>query len=143
MHPSHRNPWCLLKSGSQCRESIPCVVTVTGTTTSGKPLSQENLDKALEACEMAFKLDEDKHKMLRLSTQSSWKSIPQILQFVESRMASIAPNLSLIVGSEIAAKLMGLAGGLHALSRMPACNVLVRNTSLYLRACGVAGGLSP
>lgn len=40
-------------------------------------------------------------------------------------MASIAPNLSLIVGSEIAAKLMGLAGGLHALSRMPACNVLV------------------
>ncbi|KAF5833497.1 U4/U6 small nuclear ribonucleoprotein [Dunaliella salina] len=86
------------------------VVTVTGTTTSGKPLSQENLDKALEACEMAFKLDEDKHK---------------ILQFVESRMASIAPNLSLIVGSEIAAKLMGLAGGLHALSRMPACNVLV------------------
>ena len=50
---------------------------------------------------------------------------PQILQFVESRMSSIAPNLSLIVGSEIAAKLMGLAGGLHALSRMPACNVLV------------------
>lgn len=40
-------------------------------------------------------------------------------------MASIAPNLSLIVGSEIAAKLMGLAGGLHSLSRMPACNVLV------------------
>lgn len=41
-------------------------------------------------------------------------------------MASIAPNLSLICGSEIAAKLMGLAGGLHSLSRMPACNVLVR-----------------
>lgn len=39
------------------------VVTVTGTTTSGKPLSQENLQKALDACEMAFKLDEDKHKV--------------------------------------------------------------------------------
>ncbi|KAJ9526511.1 hypothetical protein QJQ45_017845, partial [Haematococcus lacustris] len=92
----------------------PChacqVVTVTGTTTSGKPLSAENLGKAEEGCAMALSLDEDK----RL-----------ILQFVESRMASIAPNLSLIVGSEIAAKLMGLAGGLHALSRMPACNVQV------------------
>ncbi|KAJ9526152.1 hypothetical protein QJQ45_009618, partial [Haematococcus lacustris] len=86
------------------------VVTVTGTTTSGKPLSAENLGKAEEGCAMALSLDEDK----RL-----------ILQFVESRMASIAPNLSLIVGSEIAAKLMGLAGGLHALSRMPACNVQV------------------
>ncbi len=49
----------------------------------------------------------------------------QILQFVESRMSSIAPNLSLIVGSEIAARLMGLAGGLHPLSRMPACNIQV------------------
>jgi len=57
----------------------------------------------------------------------------QILTFVESRMASIAPNLSLIVGSEIAAKLMGLAGGLHLLSRMPACNVLVRKQELVGR----------
>lgn len=57
---------------------------------------------------------------------SSVASTLQILSFVESRMASIAPNLSLVVGSEIAAKLMGLAGGLHALSRMPACNVQVR-----------------
>mmetsp|Transcript_32954 Transcript_32954/g.83657 ORF Transcript_32954/g.83657 Transcript_32954/m.83657 type:complete len:498 (-) Transcript_32954:312-1805(-) len=86
------------------------VVTVTGTTTTGKPLSEENLQKALDGCTMAFQLDEDKR---------------DILSFVESRMSSIAPNLSLIVGSEIAAKLMGLAGGLHALSRMPACNVQV------------------
>jgi len=41
--------------------SVPAqVVTVTGTTTSGKPLSQENLAKALDGCEMAFKLDADK-----------------------------------------------------------------------------------
>jgi hypothetical protein len=58
----------------------------------------------------------------------------QILQFVESRMSSIAPNLSLIVGSEIAARLMGLAGGLHALSRMPACNVQVGCCRLCVRS---------
>lgn len=59
------------------------------------------------------------------ATRPSVPLCPQILQFVESRMSSIAPNLSLIVGSEIAARLMGLAGGLHALSKMPACNIQV------------------
>jgi U4/U6 small nuclear ribonucleoprotein PRP31 len=48
-----------------------------------------------------------------------------ILEFVEDRMQWIAPNLSIITGSSIAAQLMGLAGGLHNLSRMPACNVQV------------------
>jgi U4/U6 small nuclear ribonucleoprotein PRP31 len=47
----------------------------------------------------------------------------QILKFVESRMLYIAPNLSAIAGSSIAARLMGLAGGLGALAKMPACNV--------------------
>ncbi len=41
-------------------------------------------------------------------------------------MTKVAPNLSAVVGSEVAAKLMGVAGGLLALSRMPACNVQVR-----------------
>lgn len=86
------------------------VVTVTGTTTSGKPLSPENLQKALDGCKMALALDEDKKLILR---------------FVESKMHNIAPNLSLVVGSEVAAKLMGVAGGLLNLSKMPACNVQV------------------
>ncbi|KAG7629212.1 Nop domain [Arabidopsis thaliana x Arabidopsis arenosa] len=48
-----------------------------------------------------------------------------VLEFVESKMGSIAPNLSAIVGSAVAAKLMGTAGGLSALAKMPACNVQV------------------
>ena len=40
-------------------------------------------------------------------------------------MHKIAPNLSTVVGSEVAARLMGVAGGLISLSRMPACNVQV------------------
>ncbi|KAG1662685.1 hypothetical protein FOA52_014611 [Chlamydomonas sp. UWO 241] len=86
------------------------VVTVTGTTTSGKALSAENLQKVEDGCEMALKLDEDK----RL-----------VLKFVESKMSNIAPNLSIVCGSEVAAKLMGVAGGLVSLSKMPACNVQV------------------
>lgn len=84
------------------------VVSVTASTTTGKPLSEENLEKTLEACDRALALDEAKKK---------------VLDFVESRMCHIAPNLSAIVGSAVAAKLMGIAGGLSALARMPACNV--------------------
>ena len=48
-----------------------------------------------------------------------------ILRLVQLKMHHIAPNLSAAVGSEIAAKLMGVAGGLTNLSKMPACNVQV------------------
>lgn len=44
---------------------------------------------------------------------------------MESRLTFIAPNLSAIIGTTTAAKLMGQAGGLTALSKMPACNVQV------------------
>jgi U4/U6 small nuclear ribonucleoprotein PRP31 len=40
-------------------------------------------------------------------------------------MTVIAPNLSVILGAPIAAKLLGLAGGLANLANMPACNVSI------------------
>lgn len=86
------------------------VVSVTGSTTNGQPLSPERLAKALAGCERALALDAAKRRLL---------------SFVESRMAFIAPNLSAVVGTQVAAQLMGAAGGLAALSVMPACNVQV------------------
>lgn len=88
--------------------AIIMVVSVTASTTSGKPLSEENLQKTLDACDRALALDAAKKK---------------VLDFVESRMGYIAPNLSAIAGSAVAAKLMGTAGGLSSLAKMPACNV--------------------
>lgn len=88
--------------------AIIMVVSVTASTTSGKPLPEENLKKTIDACDRALALDSAKKK---------------VLDFVESRMGYIAPNLSAIVGSAVAAKLMGTAGGLSALAKMPACNV--------------------
>lgn len=88
--------------------AIIMVVSVTASTTNGNPLSEENLAKTIEACERALTLDAAKKK---------------VLEFVESRMGYIAPNLSAIVGSAVASKLMGTAGGLGALAKMPACNV--------------------
>lgn len=37
----------------------------------------------------------------------------------------MAPNLTVILGSSTAAKIMGVAGGLGNLSRIPACNIMV------------------
>ncbi|KAG6749656.1 hypothetical protein POTOM_046718 [Populus tomentosa] len=88
--------------------AIRMVISVTASTTSGKPLPEEVLQKTIEACDRALALDSAKKK---------------VLDFVETRMGYIAPNLSAIVGSAVAAKLMGTAGGLTALAKMPACNV--------------------
>lgn len=86
------------------------VVSVTSSTTQGTPLSDEDLHIVTEACDTAVGLNESKKR---------------IFEYVESRMTFIAPNLSIIVGASIAAKLMGVAGGLTNLSKMPACNVLL------------------
>uniref|UniRef100_A0A803NUF0 Nop domain-containing protein n=1 Tax=Cannabis sativa TaxID=3483 RepID=A0A803NUF0_CANSA len=88
--------------------AIIMVVSVTASTTSGKPLPEEVLQKTIDACDRALALDSAKKK---------------VLDFVESRMGYIAPNLSAIVGSAVAAKLMGTAGGLSSLAKMPSCNV--------------------
>ena len=86
------------------------VVSVTGSTTQGAELSKEELEAVEEACQMAKDLQEARVK---------------IFQFVEQRMGFIAPNLAACVGATVAAKLMGTAGGLTELSKMPACNILV------------------
>src|SRR6266478_604031 len=49
----------------------------------------------------------------------------QIFMYVSSRMNVLAPNLSAIIGTTTAAKLLGVAGGLTGLAKMPACNVHV------------------
>lgn len=55
-------------------------------------LSEEELERLEEACDMALELNASKHR---------------IYEYVESRMSFIAPNLSLIIGASTAAKIMG------------------------------------
>lgn len=52
-------------------------------------------------------------------------SLIQIFSYVESRMNVLAPNLSAIISTNIAAKLLGVAGGLATLAKTPADNVFV------------------
>ncbi len=91
--------------------STVMVLTVTATTTAGTgPLSVDTLNHVLHLCDLALRLDADKASVLR---------------YLQRSMGRVAPNLTAFVGSEVAAKLMGAAGGLKQLSTIPACNVQV------------------
>lgn len=84
------------------------VVSVTASTTQGVDLAPDELDRVMEAVEMGLELVVAKDEILR---------------YVESRMGVFAPNLTIILGAPTAAKLMGVAGGLTNLAKIPACNV--------------------
>lgn len=83
-------------------------VLITATTTSGQTLTDAQWAAVEKACDLADKLEEARKK---------------IFMYVSSRMNVLAPNLSAIVGTTTAAKLLGVAGGLGPLAKMPSCNV--------------------
>ena len=86
------------------------VVSVTASTTQGTLLSKIELSSIEDACNMAQELNAFKLR---------------IFEYVESRMNFIAPNLSIVVGASTAAKLMGAAGGLTNLAKMPADYIML------------------
>jgi len=60
------------------------VISVTASTTQGQLLSEEELERIYEACNMAEELLAAKLK---------------ILTYVESRMSFIAPNVTAVIGN--------------------------------------------
>ncbi|KAI1415675.1 pre-mRNA splicing factor [Hypoxylon sp. FL1857] len=84
------------------------IVTVEATTTKGREISREELERILKACHMIIKMD---------------KAKKTLTDYVQSRMNIFAPNLTALVGSLTAAQLINTAGGLTNLSRTPACNL--------------------
>lgn len=90
--------------------SLVMIVSVSASTTPGAPLSEDKLAECMRGCEEVLKLEKDRQLLL---------------EFVKSRMNKIAPNLCALIGSTVAAQLVGLAGGLIALSKIPSCNVQV------------------
>jgi len=86
------------------------LVTVTGSTTAGKPLPPPALAAVMSSIE-------------------EWEALlsarEKILSFVETRMGVMAPNVCALLGARVSALLVACAGGLTALSRSPSCNVQV------------------
>ena len=86
------------------------VVSVTGSTSNSSPLPDNEMEECFRGCHEIEMLEQDKAK---------------ILTFVESRMNKIAPNICILIGSRIAAQLIGVTGGLVSLSKIPSCNLQV------------------
>ncbi|GKY94092.1 hypothetical protein MPSEU_000375600 [Mayamaea pseudoterrestris] len=85
-------------------------VSVSASTTSGRPLKEDvliNVDQAIKYMEDLINLQDE------------------LSAFVGRRMERIAPNVSAILGPRLTAQLLGLAGGLEELSKIPACNLQV------------------
>ncbi|KAF2428913.1 Nop domain-containing protein [Tothia fuscella] len=96
-------------------------VRMEATTSKGRSLSDKELQNVIRACEMTVQLDMAK-KILT--------------DYVQSRMNLFAPNLTVLVGSETAAKLVNTAGGLAGLAKTPSCNIA--NMGWNNKATGLA-----
>ncbi|XP_044714827.1 snoRNA binding domain, fibrillarin domain-containing protein [Hirsutella rhossiliensis] len=84
------------------------IVTVEATTSKGDEMSDDELQRVRQACDMVISL----HRAKLILTE-----------YVQSRMTVFAPNLTALIGSLTAAQLLNAAGGLTGLSKTPACNI--------------------
>ncbi|KAF7172360.1 hypothetical protein CNMCM5623_004576 [Aspergillus felis] len=89
------------------------VVTVEGTTTRGREMTEAELKAVLDTCERILKLDRERTAL----TQS-----------IQSRMSQIAPNLAALIGPETAAQFLNQTGGLKELAKIPACNLAAQGS---------------
>lgn len=108
------NPPDLVVASQSISDVVPpairMTIAVTATTTRGEELTPSAWQAVQNACALADRLEEARKT---------------IFNYVRSRMSMLAPNLSKIVGTTTAAKLLGVAGGLGGLAKMPSCNVHV------------------
>ncbi|CDJ57722.1 putative snoRNA binding domain-containing protein [Eimeria maxima] len=94
---------------------------------AGRRLPEEDLDKAMAAAKEALLLAEKRK---------------EVLQYLESRMMLVAPNVSAILGAALTARLLTKVGGLENLAKMPAQNIMLvgsqKRSSLSLSTKGDA-----
>lgn len=86
------------------------IISVTAATTKGRPFTSEEWKVTREIARTILNLE-----IIR----------KRILKFIESLMEKLAPNMAVLVGIEVASQLIGAAGGILQLSRIPAGNVQV------------------
>ncbi len=85
-------------------------ITVTAVATAGKPLEPHVQQVVEEGCREILQLAESRSALT---------------DFIEGRLAVIAPNLSNLLGTSIAAQLLGATNGLEKLVTIAACNLQV------------------
>jgi U4/U6 small nuclear ribonucleoprotein PRP31 len=89
-------------------------INIVSSTTMGKPLNNKDLKSLLEACDNIIQLNKDKI---------------EILNYIQTKMSIIAPNVCALVGSNVASKLITSSGGILELAKIPASNILVMGST--------------
>lgn len=89
-------------------------LTVSGSTTSGRPLTPQEIAECKALTTYMNQIND---------TQT------ELTEFVTARMRDLAPAVCALTGPAVAAKLIGIAGGLVELSLIPACNLQVMGQS--------------
>ncbi len=84
------------------------VISMSAAQTTGRILNDKELQTVMSACDILLSIIDAKN---------------EIITFVSSRLVTFAPNLTAIIGPHTAAQLMGITGGLAALSSTPSCNI--------------------
>mmetsp|Transcript_22633 Transcript_22633/g.53687 ORF Transcript_22633/g.53687 Transcript_22633/m.53687 type:complete len:326 (+) Transcript_22633:1-978(+) len=100
---------------------------MAGSTTSGRVLTEselEEVDSAATYMEQLLSIQED------------------LMKFVENSMESLCPSICALIGAPTAARLLGLVGGLHELTKIPSCNlqVLGQTKANSESRAGLSGG---
>jgi U4/U6 small nuclear ribonucleoprotein PRP31 len=90
--------------------NVNMILNVAGADTKGRLLTDNEFLEVQKACNDILALDQARSK---------------ILNFMEYNMQQLAPNVCVIVGPTIAAKLVAAAGGLAELAKTPSCNIQV------------------
>ena len=85
-------------------------ISIAGSTTSGRTLTEAELKDVDEAATYMEQL---------LSIQKD------LMKFVENSMESLCPSICALIGARTAAILLGLAGGLQEITKIPSCNLQV------------------
>jgi len=107
--------------------SAVLAASVAGSTTVGRPFKDEEYKIVLEMCaEMGRNADAE----------------TELTGHVAAMMGETAPSVSALVGAAVAARLVGIAGGVAELSRIPACNIQVLGRQ-RASAGGVRDGSAP
>eukprot|EP00172_Hildenbrandia_rubra_P000225 Plantae.Rhodophyta-Hildenbrandia_rubra.ctg11003.p1 GENE.Plantae.Rhodophyta-Hildenbrandia_rubra.ctg11003~~Plantae.Rhodophyta-Hildenbrandia_rubra.ctg11003.p1 ORF type:complete len:516 (-),score=109.06 Plantae.Rhodophyta-Hildenbrandia_rubra.ctg11003:7729-9276(-) len=96
-------------------------VQLAAATTGGSKLGEEEMAKVKSLAEQMIFLDNTRQKLLH---------------FVEKNARGMAPNLCAVIGSKVAALLIGAAGGLEYLARIPGCNVKTLGAKKGVRGIG-------
>lgn len=101
-------------------------VAVAASVTIGTPLPPDVLNEVLAAAD-------------EVDTLVTARA--RVMSYIEESMQALAPNLTFLAGSALAARLVSHAGGLEKLAQMPSQNILLLGGSAFARqTTAVAAG---